>query len=310
MHGIARRQDHGPVDLPLEIPGETALVPIFRNSLVPVAGVLRVHRACLVGQNVEVAVRDLIFGAGDRISGWGRVVVDSDGQWLDLGRAVTMDWSPMPSPRSSRSIRIDGLDLDAVPTEFAPDGSIPGSATLTGTWDGEMLHVESQTGARPDHLLDPGLPDWTTPPCDPPEAGWPTGMNGMQDQNLDFDLDDLTSTGAAVTIVTFRPTDDRAVLVVAATDADRVREVLGPQLPDRLCIVTSRWTRDELDSVRNRLRDRWDEWAVDTISEPCDERAQASVHVDVLRVSETLASWTETLPAGLLTVEAALAPVR
>ena len=164
-----------------------------------------------------MGVRDLIFGAGDRISGWGRLVVDSDGYWLDLARTVTLSFSPLPSPRSRRSIRIDGLDLDAVPTEFGPDGSIPGAVMLTGTWDGVMLYVESQTGARPGRLLDTGSPDWTTPPCEPPEAGWPNGMNGVQDQDLDFDLGDLAATGAAVSVVIFRPGENQAVLVVAAT---------------------------------------------------------------------------------------------
>lgn len=77
-----------------------------------------------------------------------------------------------------------------------------------------------------------------------------------------------------------------------------------------MCVVTSRWTCGELDCVRNRLRDQWDGWAVEMISEPRDERAQASVRVDVLRVSEAFAFWTEMLPPGLLAVGAALEPVR
>jgi hypothetical protein len=40
--------------------------------------------------------------------------------------------------------------------------------------------------------------------------------------NLDFNPGDFEDTGAAVAVTTFRPSEDQAVLVVAAADQDAV----------------------------------------------------------------------------------------
>jgi hypothetical protein len=69
-----------------------------------------------------------------------------------------------------------------------------------------------------------------------PADGWPrlTWKHG------NYDLGDLTDTGAAVTVTTFRPSDDQGVLVVAAADTDAVEARLRPQLGELLCVVASR----------------------------------------------------------------------
>src|SRR6266568_3794381 len=78
-------------------------------------------------------------------------------------------------------------------------------------------------------------PRWDTPPCPPPAGGWPhldwgRGTRGRGVHNLDYDLGDLADTGAAVAVTTFRPSEDQAVLVVAAADRDAVEARLRPQL--------------------------------------------------------------------------------
>lgn len=50
------------------------------------------------------------------------------------------------------------------------------------------------------------------------------------------------------------------VLVVAAADPDAVEAQLRPQLGDLLCVVTSRWTKAELDAVRAHLHAHWEQW--------------------------------------------------
>ncbi len=78
--------------------------------------------------------------------------------------------------------------------------------------------------------------------------------------NLDYDLGDLTDTGAAVVVTTFRPSENQAVLVVAAADTDAVEARLRPQLGELLCVVASKWTRAVFDAVRAHLDERWERW--------------------------------------------------
>ena len=53
-----------------------------------------------------------------------------------------------------------------------------------------------------------------------------------------------------------RPSEDRAVLVVAASDQAAVEARLRPQLGVLLCVVPSRWTKAQLDEIRDYLRER------------------------------------------------------
>ena len=167
----------------------------------------------------------MVFDVGDWVTGWGRMVADADGEWLDLARAMTLEWSDRPRPRSHHSVRLIGADFDAVPTEFGPNNAIPGTATIGGIWLGDAIEVQSQSPAGAPHQA---APEWTTPPCPPPVGDWP---HGEPDHNLDFDLGDLQTSGAAVSIVIFRPSSDQAVLVVAASNVDAVETVYGHNYP-------------------------------------------------------------------------------
>jgi hypothetical protein len=135
-------------------------------------------------------------------------------------------------------------------------------------------------------------------------------MNGRYAENLDVDLGDLEATGAAVTTVVFRPSDDQAVLVVAATDVAAVEALLRPQLFDRLCIVPSRWTRTQLDAAHEHLRAMWDRWGIYQSGPKCDDQAQATMTAALMRVTNEIDDWVATQPDGLVALEPCLAPVR
>jgi hypothetical protein len=66
--------------------------------------------------------------------------------------------------------------------------------------------------------------------------------------------------------------------------------------------VPSRWTRAQLDEVRARFHDHWDDWALDSCGEPADEHAQPFIEVHLGQVTAELADWADTLPDGLLTL--------
>ncbi|GAB1644098.1 hypothetical protein KRMM14A1259_45210 [Krasilnikovia sp. MM14-A1259] len=78
----------------------------------------------------------------------------------------------------------------------------------------------------------------------------------------------------AVSIVIFRPSRDQAVLVVAATDVDAATAVLRAQLPNRFCVLPSRWTREELDTVQAHLDAHDDDWHLDTWGPAVDSDGQ------------------------------------
>ena len=246
--------------------------------------------------------RRLVFEVGDRVTGWGRMVTDADGVWLDLARVIALGTVEDSRPRSNQSVRLIGAD--AVQAAALSDIDPASPITVTGVWLGDAIEVESQSRAAPPSARVDRK--WTTPPCPPPTGGWP---RAERDQNLDFDRLALENSGAAVAVVTFRPSPYQAVLVVAAHDIDAVEKMLRPQLPGRLCIVASRWTRDQLDNVRAHLMQHWQDWTMETVGEDIDEYAQAYVEVGLLRVTGDLAQWAQTLPDDLLLLVPSLVPL-
>lgn len=248
-------------------------------------------------------VRDaarLVFADGDRVTGSGRIVEDHDGVWLDLARFIPAIGLAHPLPRSRLSVRLERADLVAVPAEAGAPGR---RATVVGTWVGAAIQVETFGPFRPD---DPDRPSWTVPPCPAPKEGWP-GTGRIEAPPAV--AHDLLDSGAAVSLVIFRPSAEQTVIVVAATDAAQAERVLRPQLGARLCVVPSRWTRRQLDEVQRWFRDRGRESGVETVGEYVDEQAQASVQVRLLRVTAEVVRWADGLPDGLLRLEQALRPV-
>jgi hypothetical protein len=246
-----------------------------------------------------MAARDLVFEAGDRVRTWGQYVAGPDGDWLNLARTHDLIFKP-PGWKSDRSIRLIGADVEAIPTEWAPN-RVPAYISVVGKWRDESIEVEEQS---PDIPAREPSADWTDPPCPPPPGGW-------RHDALAFDLDygDLESSGAMVTRVIFRPSADQEVLVVAATDVDAVTQQLSPQLPHQLCVVPSRFTSAQLDEVRDVLLAHWREWRLETCGTgSADPQAQPFATAEPFRVTADMAEWADTLPAGLLRLNPALRP--
>ncbi|MBA3906589.1 MAG: hypothetical protein H0X35_07895 [Pseudonocardiales bacterium] len=107
----------------------------------------------------------------------------------------------------------------------------------------------------------------------------------------------------------FRPDPNQAVLVVAAVDIVAVEAQLRPQLLDRLCVVPSRWSREQLDGVTTQLWERARQWGVYGTGQSCDEQAQAVVHVKLESVTDEIASWADTQPVGLVVLKPCLTPI-
>jgi hypothetical protein len=213
--------------------------------------------------------------------------------------------APAPLP-SEFAIPVDGADFVHLAHRYDRDGSIEGLTTVYGVWRGDRVRIDRQT----DEPLEPSSPIWSDPPCAPPPGGWPQGTNGGFVDNLDFELGDLEETGAAVTAVIFRPSEDQAVLVVAATDIAAVEARLRPQLRDRLCVVPSRWTREQLDDAQGHLMSMAERWRVWQFGPRCDEQAQATMSATLVQVTDEIAGWVAGQPDGLISLDPWLVPTR
>ncbi|GAA1579387.1 MULTISPECIES: hypothetical protein [Kribbella] len=248
-----------------------------------------------------MAARDLAFGEGDRVRTWGRYVARPDGEWLDLARVHDLLIKP-PGWKSDRSIRLIGVDAAAVPTDWTAHQA-PGSISVVGRWGDESIEVDGQS---------PETPRWrprtdrSIPPCPPPPDGW---RRDAEIWELGPDADDLEASGTIVHKAIFRPSENQEVLVVAATDVDAVTRQLSRHLPDQLCVVQSRFTRAQLDGVRDVLLARWQEWRLETIGTGhSDAQGQPFATAEPFRVPAAMAEWADTLPEGLLQVSPTIVP--
>jgi hypothetical protein len=252
----------------------------------------------------------LVVREGDRVTATGRLVRNETGDWFEPPLPVAL---PGGLPRTVRAVwrgavRVVGANFDELSDRFEHDGAVDGFAALTGIWSANQLRVERQMlPGRPYRER----PRWVTPPCPAPEGGWPHLTWGHGDKNLEYDLGDLRETGAAVTVTTFRPSENQAVLVVAAGEPDAVERRLRPQLGKLLCVVRSQRTRAELDAVRAHLHGHHEQWNLyQWGGESSTEDGQARVTASLTRVLPEIAAWAASLPPGMLALEPWLVPVR
>ncbi len=248
--------------------------------------------------------RSLVFDVQDQVRGRGRLVRTREGEWFDPPLLVPLNFNRAAPTPSRYAIPVEGADFDAVGWRREQDGGVEGNATIYGQWLGDRISVHRQTDEPPD----PVVLTLVNPPCDAPPGGWPRPMDGQSPDDMIFDLGELEG-AEAIMVSIFRPDPDRAVLVVATTDIAVVEAQLRPQLGDRLCVVASRWTREQLAEMHEHLWARSEPWSVYETGFSCDEQAQAVMSAKLVRVTDEIASWADSQPAGLITLEPCLTPV-
>jgi hypothetical protein len=65
-------------------------------------------------------------------------------------------------------------------------------------------------------------------------------------------------------------------------------------------VVPSRFTRAQLDEVRDVLRAHWREWRLESSGTSSDAQAQPFITTQLFRVTPEIAEWADSLPEGLL----------
>jgi hypothetical protein len=82
----------------------------------------------------------------------------------------------------------------------------------------------------------------------------------------------------------------------------------GPVDEPERTTLPSRWTRAQLDQVRDQALAHWRDWDIDTVSELRDEQAQPHIEIALTRVVTDAAEWADTVPEGLLVLRPCLIP--
>jgi hypothetical protein len=72
----------------------------------------------------------------------------------------------------------------------------------------------------------------------------------------------------------------------------------------------SRWTRDQLDDVRDQLHQRWQQWNLYQLGSQHSEDGQAHITARLVRVLPEIATWAASLPPGLVALEPWLTPAK
>jgi len=253
-----------------------------------------------------VDVAGLLLGEDDRCVAFGRVV-DIAGQttfepplFMALPRYGPGE-APAPRP-SGLGVAVRGVDSTRLLDRREKDGALEGWATLAGRWSENGLAVVDQRLERP---VAPARDQrWVFPPCPEPERGWSAGG----DVDVPAAYERLQSSGAAVHATVFRPAAHSAVLVVAATDPVAVTDELVPLLGDRVCVITSRYTRVEVDTVRQELMADFAGWQAYASGTTSDAQGQPVLTLDVVRVLPDLVDRARHWPPRLVAVNAWLAP--
>jgi hypothetical protein len=253
-------------------------------------------------------VDGLVLREGDLVAATGRLVRNDLGDCfepaLPIAAAGGLERRVRPVWRGA--VRVAGADFEAVAGRFEKDGMVEGWATVTGTWAGEQLRVERQDVPV---QAPTARARWVSPPCPPPPDGWPaTERRG--DIELSYDLGDLADAGAVTAITVFHPGKNQAVLVVAAADFAAVEARLRSQLGRSLCVVHSRWTRDQLDGVRDHLHQRSQQWNLLQLGPQHAENGQPHIVARLVRVLPEIAAWAASLPSGIAALQPWLTSAR
>lgn len=289
---------------------------------------------------VPARASDGVVRDGTRVVGTGRVVRAADGTvQLCAGpeaRALVgyppgKEPPPAPCPRSIAVDLRGAYDLDLLRDRFEKAGAVEGWATLTGTLTGtyrqRTLVVERQ---EPPPAPDRGA-GWYTrsePPCDPPPGGWPrdprllvpVGDPDEGDVNLTAEQPVLDRYRAAhpsrfVDVSLQRPFPDSAVLGVITPDEPARRAVeaaLRPTYGERLCVVVSRYTREQVAEADRALRPYMpeaDALGIANASVRVADGLQREMHAEVVAVTPELQAIADRFPPGLVRLEPTLVPV-
>ncbi|HEY4455346.1 MAG TPA: hypothetical protein VGN81_13610 [Pseudonocardiaceae bacterium] len=244
----------------------------------------------------------------------GRVLVIDGTAWFEwpLPRTLELRIPPVAPGKGPYAVRAHSVDVDRLDRRKQyDDGTIEGWAALTGLWRDHELHVHTQN-PMPQPVA--WTNQWATPPCPPPQDGWPTvpvyppmtAANLTERPPQPDECAELTITQ----VTSFRPHPTQPVLVVAAEDPERAERALRPRFGAALCVVASEYRQQEIDATVRRLREEMSarRWPITSTGRSASSAGQPTVTAHLAWLKPEVAQWAETVPDGLLDLDVWLTP--
>lgn len=266
---------------------------------------------------------------GPRVAATGTVVA-APGQpvrFCDLSEVVT-NWPwPPPTPEpptcAFSGVTVTGVDLDALTGREELNGTVFGKAWLKGVHRDGTLTVVEQGPPRAAADTAPRMSS-IDHPCPTPPGGWvpdsaqpnPAGDGTtLYDQPSLGPLDRFADAnpGEIVYVRYIIPVSNHSVVLTAVRNVAKVEAALRPVYGTRICIVQSRYTKEEVRETR-RAFDRFREtpagraagvWGAGESQTP---EGQPRVDAKATVMTPELERFVAGLPAGLVHVDLWLRP--
>jgi hypothetical protein len=249
------------------------------------------------------------------LGGWVQVVAYSDSDVR-----ICPDYAIAVAPRAggppsfcSTGLPAAGVQTDALPYHSTNPDESWGFLYLTGTYDSGTFTVSSQSATN---QSGPEPPLLVTPPCPRPRHGWrlvlPTDKQWhaleryQRHHRHDIVGVEMFDGGSNV----------GAVLTVASTHPRRARKTLRRAWPRQLCVVRSRYSMSQFrhaqkETVNLLMAD--DEatygWVSGAGGSTATNDGQPATSLDLLVETPAVSDVLDTLPQGIVAVDASLHPV-
>ena len=198
------------------------------------------------------------------------------------------------------------VDLGALRDRQEQDGTVWGYAWLKGVYADGTLTVAEQAGAGPGG--DGPRPTDDRLPCEAPPGGWQAGPQPSLGAANDY-ADE--NPGQVVHLRYGRPVPRAALVVVAVIDPEPAEAALRPVYGDRVCIVKSRYTREQVAAARKAVSDHMTRYG--GISSGAgytfSRDGQVAINLEADVMTPELAALLDQHPEGLIQPTFWLGPV-
>jgi hypothetical protein len=278
---------------------------------------------------VPALPRDGVVRDGTRVTATGRVVQvpDRPTRFCAPVAEASVGYAPGMEPPPAYcdfGVNLTGADLAGLTNRREKEGAVEGWATITGTYADGTVTVETQepapaTGSQPaTHNVQP--------PCDEPPGGWPRdprllhgpGYADEGDINMMAEQPALERyrsehPGQIVEVALLRPYPDAVLMgVIAASDEAReaVEAGLRPAYGKRLCVVTTRYTPEQIRAARDDLSPitRRDDGIYGGGGISISDDLQVRTEAEAVMLTEELDRAVRAHPDGLAVVRPWLVP--